>query len=826
MRRILLLLLLSTPCWGQYVQISGTVVDPNGCVYQNGSGRATLVPTDVQYNFGNSPVQTPIVIVKLDSFGHFNMSLAETDLLTPQNPQPQWQLSFSSSDVVSPINTGTINFIMSPMAMTTNQDISAIIKAQAAPLPLGCGATIANPYLQIPNCNLIGTVTNGTVQLSTQTVDGVSALCATTGVAGSTAVIGICHDSCGNSGIANVAYQNFQDCTVDGSTTQNDYVTPAATTAGMCSDAGPTKPPGTVETIGIVSIVSVGVGSTSQVMLAPLSLLTPGSSGGSGVVGPCTLAGCNAFYPAPGTSVIGDNLVLDDGAGREQMLGLNLRDAFHSGWFDEVAGPALPALVNLNAFYFGVNPAFGATYGLEPFDSIPTVGNCLDIANGDDTGWRKLHDSGSPCGTGAGTSITATSPIVVTPSPITGTGVVSCPTCATGSGTEVQVNGVDTTAQTPITFNNTASVLFTNPSAGVIQATAVTSAPPQASNPSAPVLTTNGSAGSTSYTYLVVGCQDGSTCAYHSAASATTTIATGNATLTSGNSINLKTFADTLYGYRCYNVYRTASAGTPSSVGKIATCVWKQYTDTGGAGDGTTAPNTNNTQLTVTMSPTQGGCNFPMGSPVGGVDALPCTPKALDDEFTATFGSPGDVNSPQWIRDTNFGTSTVTLSGGELLFTPQGGSGTDAIRYIYQTAPSTPWTVVMVQSLFCNASTNNQLVGLGVSDGTKFISWGHKCPTSQVEVDNWSNATSFSSNSFTNSFSNFVTGAWLYFRLQDTGTNLVYSISFDGINYQQVFSAARGAFLATGPTRIGIFADVTTTATITSDSIDYVRQTQ
>lgn len=35
---------------------------------------------------------------------------------------------------------------------------------------------------------------------------------------------------------------------------------------------------------------------------------------------------------------------------------------------------------------------------------------------------------------GAGFSITATSPIVVTPSPLTGTGVISCPSCGTGSG--------------------------------------------------------------------------------------------------------------------------------------------------------------------------------------------------------------------------------------------------------------------------------------------------------------------------------------------------------------------------------------------------------
>ena len=40
-------------------------------------------------------------------------------------------------------------------------------------------------------------------------------------------------------------------------------------------------------------------------------------------------------------------------------------------------------------------------------------------------------------GSGTVTSITATSPIVVTPSPITTTGVISCPTCSTSSGPSI-----------------------------------------------------------------------------------------------------------------------------------------------------------------------------------------------------------------------------------------------------------------------------------------------------------------------------------------------------------------------------------------------------
>jgi hypothetical protein len=71
------------------------------------------------------------------------------------------------------------------------------------------------------------------------------------------------------------------------------------------------------------------------------------------------------------------------------------------------------------------------------------------------------------------------------------TGLFTCSADQTGAGggasTEVQVDGVDTTSQTPINFQDSSSVTFSNPSAGNVQASVVTpvaTASALAANPS------------------------------------------------------------------------------------------------------------------------------------------------------------------------------------------------------------------------------------------------------------------------------------------------------------------------------------------------------
>lgn len=103
--------------------------------------------------------------------------------------------------------------------------------------------------------------------------------------------------------------------------------------------------------------------------------------------------------------------------------------------------------------------------------------------------------------------------------------------------------------------------------------------------PAAPALSTTGTAGTTSYSYVVVAKNTGGDI---SAASAVATIATGNATL-NGTNYNVLTIT-AVAGATSYDIYRTASGGTPSTTGKVGNTATTTFNDTGLAGDGTTAP--------------------------------------------------------------------------------------------------------------------------------------------------------------------------------------------------------------------------------------------
>jgi hypothetical protein len=155
------------------------------------------------------------------------------------------------------------------------------------------------------------------------------------------------------------------------------------------------------------------------------------------------------------------------------------------------------------------------------------------------------------------------------------------------------------------------------------------------SAPTAPTVTTVGAAGATSYTYAV-SAYDGFG---ETLISTTTTTTTGNATLT-GSNYNRISWSR-ISGAVSYNIYRTASGGTPSSTGLIGTVNSSESTmqlnDTGLTASGST-PTSNTT----------GGMNL-----AGGLQGT-----------TATFGSANALT---------LGTSSSTT--GAIVFKGSGGTG-------------------------------------------------------------------------------------------------------------------------------------------------------
>lgn len=121
---------------------------------------------------------------------------------------------------------------------------------------------------------------------------------------------------------------------------------------------------------------------------------------------------------------------------------------------------------------------------------------------------------------------------------------------------------------------------------------------PVLSTPVNVVATPQGTAGAVTITYQIVA----NAVSGHTAASASGTTTTANSTLTTGNNV-LVTW-DAVPNAVSYTVYRTAAGGTPSTTGVVATvnAPTTSFTDTGVAGDSTSAPSSNTTGSLVLSS--------------------------------------------------------------------------------------------------------------------------------------------------------------------------------------------------------------------------------
>jgi hypothetical protein len=162
---ILAALLSSLYGMGQSITVTGTVTDPSGCVYQGGSGRAILQPSNQTWLVNNTnPVQTPIVINNLDAFGKFSVTLTNTSVIQPSSAGPEWQFQFCSNPSVKQ----QLCFTMTPLALTSSQDISTTIQAQAAPLNCSSGSSLNIETNGTPNSSqtLLNFVNSASVTFS------------------------------------------------------------------------------------------------------------------------------------------------------------------------------------------------------------------------------------------------------------------------------------------------------------------------------------------------------------------------------------------------------------------------------------------------------------------------------------------------------------------------------------------------------------------------------------------------------------------------------------------------------------------------------------
>lgn len=395
-----------------------------------------------------------------------------------------------------------------------------------------------------------------------------------------------------------------------------------------------------------------------------------------------------------------------------------------------------------------------------------------------------------------------------------------CATFASSGGVQAQVNGTNFAncaggppCSSPlINFIDAATtpaglgLTWSNPSGGQVQPV-LNDGSTRATNPSIPVATVNGTPASTDYKYAVVGCED-INCTYHSALSPVVDVSTGAATITSVNSITLSAYADTLYGYRFYKVCRTASSGTPATVGAIATGAGKAFIDTGLSGDGSNCASVFSTNTTV-LSPipclasfSPGGNSMP-GAPCG-IDAPPLSPDSTNNENTEQFGAPGDANNPWWTL-INAGAATFSWTGGTLAIA--NAAGVDQLNCVFRTAASTPYgyvtnvayNVTIGGNVTANLALRESATGKIVTIGGQIQNGGN---SGRLIVAHFTNATTNSS------FTPVSTAVWvpnpIYIKVGYDGTNTEYKWSADGLVYTNGLTEAKTAFFTTAPDQVGL----------------------
>lgn len=169
----------------------------------------------------------------------------------------------------------------------------------------------------------------------------------------------------------------------------------------------------------------------------------------------------------------------------------------------------------------------------------------------------------------------------------------------------------------------------------------------------------------------------------------------------------------------------------------------------------------------------------------------------------------GDVTSPSFSWR-NQGSATLSNNGQtSFLLVAALAAGHD-LKCREITAPGTPYSIsVAFVPQFLQTSAN---IGFGLyfadsSSGKIVIGGLVNVGTNNVNlrVDNFTNATTFSGNvGVLGSIQTITTPIWI--KAQDTGTDHVFSWSVNGVNFQQIFSVGRTAFLTT-PDRVGFFGD-------------------
>lgn len=184
------------------------------------------------------------------------------------------------------------------------------------------------------------------------------------------------------------------------------------------------------------------------------------------------------------------------------------------------------------------------------------------------------------------------------------------------------------------------------------------------------------------------------------------------------------------------------------------------------------------------------------------------------------FNNSGAIIGESSFTWLNQGGATATDINNSILL--KGVNDTTAnVRGKHIASPTAPYTVVAAVQMFHNtvANASGQPRG-GIffrESSTGELIWlvtRHVAdqPGITFNVLKFNSATSFNVEAAAAVYTN--PGGLIWLKLEDNATNLIFSVSLDGVNWRQIFSEGRTAFMAGGPDQIG-FAIQSNTASVT-----------
>ena len=243
----------------------------------------------------------------------------------------------------------------------------------------------------------------------------------------------------------------------------------------------------------------------------------------------------------------------------------------------------------------------------------------------------------------------------------------------------------------------------------------------QLATPSAPTITNAGTVGSTSYSYKIVARTGSGRVLGFTPASSAGSTSTGNATLTTAH-YNVITFA-AVTDAAAYDIYRSASSGTPSTTGKIGSVTATidastqvqttsyTFSDTGIAGDGATAPTTNTTgalapavipgELVISQLATPVGAVAVHGTAGSTTITYKIVAKTLNGATTPASASITTTTANATLSTTNYNTVTWSPVPGAYSYD------------IYRTAAGgTPSTTGIIANVLATATLSLNDTGL------------------------------------------------------------------------------------------------------------------